>query len=396
MKISLRIFRLSKKMVLILAGVLVLGGAAGATAVYIGKDKLLGPPAEVVNGGECTDVKIMKIRKKNRYWLRKYVEMEASDGLTRLKTALRVASVLYEKEQPDLVQVVVLDKNGPKTRAGMSGHAIGADVIYVPHPEAIADLADVPVLQATYIDNKPNASGGFYGQKIEVPPDEARQITASIEEKTDCIDPTIIEGVKTGEGAKGEGEGAAAEGEKAAEGGGHGATPKAEGEGAAAEGEAPKGEGEAAKGEGEASAEGEKPAAEGEAAKEDKGWFGSIKAMIFGEETASAEAPKAEGEKAAEGGGHGASPQAEGETAAPEGEPAAEAAPEGEGEAAPAEGEAATEAAAPAEPFAPGGLPDAKPAHGKKKPLLPAAEGESAAEPAPAAEGEAKPAAHSG
>lgn len=395
MKISLRIFRLSKKMVLILAGVLVLGGAAGATAVYIGKDKLLGPPAEVVNGGECTDVKIMKIRKKNRYWLRKYVEMEASDGLTRLKTALRVASILYEKEQPDLVQVVVLDKNGPKTRAGMSGHAIGAEVIYVPHPEEIADLADVPVLQASYIDNKPNASGGFYGQKIEVQPDEARQITASIEEKTDCIDPTIIEGVKTGEGAKaeGEGEGAKAEGEKPAEGGGHGAAPAPEGEGAAAEGEAPKAEGEAPKAEGEAPAEGEKAATEGEAAKEDKGWFGSIKAMIFGDETASAEAPKTEGDKAAEGGGHGASPEAAGEAAAPEEKPAAEAAPEGD--AAAVEGEAATEsAAAPAEPFAPGGLPDSRSGHGKKKPLLPAAEGEG--EVAPAAEGEAKPAAHSG
>lgn len=384
MKISLRIFRLSKKMVLILAGVLVLGGAAGATAVYIGKDKLLGPPAEVVNGGECTDVKIMKIHKKNRYWLRKYVEMEASDGLTRLKTALRVAAILYEKEQPDLVQVVVLDKNGPKTRAGMSGHAIGADVIYVPHPEEIADLADVPVLQASYIDNKPNASGGFYGQKIEVPPEEARQITASIEEKTDCIDPTIIEGVKTGEGAKAEGEGAKAEGEKPAEGGGHGAAPKAEGEGAAAEGEAPKGEGEAAKAEGEKPAEGEKAAAEGEAPKEDKGWFGSIKAMIFGEDKPAAEAPKAEGEAAA---------KPEGEAAATEGA-TAEAKPAGEGEAAPAEGEAATEeAAAPVEPFAPGGLPDAKPAAGHKKKILPAAEGESAAEPAPAAEGEAKPAA---
>lgn len=383
MKISLRIFRLSKKMVLILAGVLVLGGAAGATAVYIGKDKLLGPPAEVVNGGECTDVKIMKIHKKNRYWLRKYVEMEASDGLTRLKTALRVASILYEKEQPDLVQVVVLDKNGPKTRAGMSGHAIGADVIYVPHPEEIADLADVPVLQASYIDNKPNASGGFYGQKIEVPPDEARQITASIEEKTDCIDPTIIEGVKTGEGAKAEGEGAKAEGEGKAK--AEGEAPK---EGAAAEGEAPKGEGEAAKAEGEKPAEGEKAAAEGAPKAESKGWFGSIKAMIFGEEKPAAEAPKAEGEAAAKPEGE-AKPAAEGEAAT------------SEGEAAPAEGEAASaEGAAPVEPFAPGGLPDAKPANGHKKKLLPEAEGEAAPAPegeaAPAAEGEAKPAAHSG
>jgi hypothetical protein len=39
-------FRLSRKLLIILAGVTVLTGASGAAAIFVGRDVLLGPPAE--------------------------------------------------------------------------------------------------------------------------------------------------------------------------------------------------------------------------------------------------------------------------------------------------------------------------------------------------------------
>ena len=70
-----------------------------------------------VNGVSCTDVNLVTIKKQDRVWIRKYIKTEPTDGLTRVKTALRVAQAIYAQERPDLVQVVVLDENGPTLRS---------------------------------------------------------------------------------------------------------------------------------------------------------------------------------------------------------------------------------------------------------------------------------------
>ncbi len=44
-----------------------------------------------------------------------------------------------QQKKPDLVQVVVLDQNGPTLRSDIRGRAIGADVIYMPHPDKMID-----------------------------------------------------------------------------------------------------------------------------------------------------------------------------------------------------------------------------------------------------------------
>lgn len=348
MKISLRIFRLSRKVVYIITGTLLLSGAAGATALFIGRDKLIGPSQETLNGLECTSVQVTTIHRKDRFWIRKYIKTEAADGLTRVKTALRVAGAVFEKERPDLVQVVVLDANGPEKRADIRGRAIGADVIFVAEPKRMAATAELPQFSATYTDAAPSISGEFFGAKKMVPEEDIHRLLASLSDKMDCLDPLPEPGT---EGAAAEGEGEAkpeggeaakseGEGGKPAE---HGAAP-AEGEEPAAEGEKPAGEGE------EATSEGEKPAAEGGEPAESKGWMDSIKSMVMG-------------------GGEEAKPEVEGEATAKaetSGEaPVAEAEPS-EGEAAPAETpveNAGTEGHASGEeattPFAPALLPKA-------------------------------------
>ena len=67
-------FRFSKKLVFILMGsIVVLGGGSGAAAVLIGADKILGPSYLEINGLECTALETVKIKRDQRYWIRKYV-----------------------------------------------------------------------------------------------------------------------------------------------------------------------------------------------------------------------------------------------------------------------------------------------------------------------------------
>ncbi len=224
MKALLRIFRPSRKLVLIIGGIALLAGVSGGAALYIGKDNLLGPAAETVNGAACTDVNLVTIKKQDRVWIRKYIKTEPTDGMTRVKTALRVAKAVYEAEKPDLVQVVVLDTNGPTLRSDIRGRAIGADVVYIPHPDPIVESLDGKTYTARYYDGAAASNGLFFGERVDLPEDEITALNASFKDYSDCIDPIAVAATEGGEG-----EGKAAKGkakeEKPAEGGGHGAAP---------------------------------------------------------------------------------------------------------------------------------------------------------------------------
>ncbi len=68
--------KIPKKVVIIASGVVVLTGASGATAFFIGKDRILGPSAQELGGVECTDViRVADMRKDRGPWLRKYVRV---------------------------------------------------------------------------------------------------------------------------------------------------------------------------------------------------------------------------------------------------------------------------------------------------------------------------------
>ena len=298
---------LSRKLMLVLGGVLVTLGGTGAAAVYIGADKLLGPSYAELNGLECTEVKTVEIQKKDRFWVRKFITTnEPGDGLTRVKTALRVAKALQESKKADLVQVVVLDANGPKDRSGMRGRAVGADVIYVPDPSHVPEEVSARVLTARYVDGSAAANGEFFGQRVDMLEDDIQALVAKLNDQTDCVKPEVL--VPEGEG----------HGEKAAD--GHGEAPAHGAEDAHGEkpaeghGEA-KDHGAAEGGNGEAEGHGETPAGEhGEetpvaehGAEESKGWMASLMGMVgLGGDETPAEGHAAAEDRHAPADGHGA------------------------------------------------------------------------------------------
>jgi hypothetical protein len=217
-KALLRIFRPSRKLVLIIGGVALLMGVSGGAALYIGKDNILGPSAETVNGAACTDVNLVTIKKQNRTWVRKYIKTEPTDGVTRVKTALRVAKAIYDAQKPDLVQVVVLDANGPTLRSDIRGRAIGADVVYIPHPDPVVESLEGKTYTARYYDGTAASNGLFFGERIDLPEDEISALNASFKDYSDCIDPIAVAATEGGEGGAKAAKGKSKE-EKPAEGG---------------------------------------------------------------------------------------------------------------------------------------------------------------------------------
>jgi hypothetical protein len=199
-KALLRIFRPSRKLVFVIGGIALLAGASGGAALYIGKDRLLGASSEEMNGVSCTDVNLVTIKKQERVWIRKYIRTEPTDGMTRVKTALRVAQALYSQNKADLVQVVVLDEKGPTLRSDIRGRAIGADVVYIPHPDKTIDGLSDKLFTARYYDGKASDSGLFFGERIDLPEDEIATLNASFKEHSDCIDPTAVASTEGGEG----------------------------------------------------------------------------------------------------------------------------------------------------------------------------------------------------
>ncbi|MEN3147716.1 hypothetical protein ABCW43_10400 [Neorhizobium sp. IRAMC:178] len=251
-------FRFSKKLVFILMGsIVVLGGGSGAAAVLIGTDKILGPSYLEINGLECTALETVKIKRDQRYWVRKYVVSdEAGDGLARIRTALRVAKAVQEKEKADLVQVAMIDKAGPRDRAQMRGRAIGAQVVYIPDPKKAPEGTDAQPYSAYYLDGTANSNGEYYGMRVDLPLEDVEALTARLTDHADCVGPVV----------------ATPEAE-------HGQKPKADGHGAPS---APAGHGEpVASGHG-APADGHGAPADKVAAKESGGFFSSVTGMIFG------------------------------------------------------------------------------------------------------------------
>lgn len=265
--------RFSRKLLVIFGGFVVLSGGTGAAAVYVGADQLLGPSYAELNGLKCTEVRTVTIHRKDRFWIRKFITTEPTDGPTRLKTALRVASAVYDAKKPDLVQVVVLDKNGPTDRADMRGRAIGADVVYIPDPARVPEEAGGVVFSARYVDKPANEDGQFYGERIVLPLGDVEAMFSHLNDKTDCYNPVELAPADA-HAAPASGHGETADGSN-----GHGGP---EGHDEPAHGEPAHGE--------------EVPVADGHGAEPvsgesagSGGWLASIKGMVFGDEKAVAD-----------------------------------------------------------------------------------------------------------
>ena len=329
--------RLSKKFVFIAGGVLLLCGGSGAAAVFVGADKLLGPSYAELNGLTCTTLQTDKITRDHRNWVRKYVVSDApGDGMARVRTALRVARAVQEKEKADLVQVAVLDKSGPTARAEMRGRLIGAQVVYIPDLSKVPQGAEAKTYSAFYVDGNPTSKGEYFGLRMDLPLEDVEALSAKLTDKADCVDPVVA-------APEGEHGAPAAHGDKKKpkpKGGGHGA-PAGHGE-ASGHGEAaghgdksehgePSAHGEASAGDGHGDAE--KPQGEGAevASKEAGGFLSSVTSMIFGSKDAEKPEAKAGEAHGAPAEGHAAPTEAHGAPAAAPTDDAAPAADHQEG-----------------------------------------------------------------
>lgn len=224
--------RFSRKLVMIGGGILLLAGATGSAAVFIGSDRLLGPSYASTNGLSCDAVQTVNIRKNGSLWVRKFIRTQGGDGTERLKTALRVAQAVYDKQKPDLVQVSVLDKNGPQLRSEMRGRAIAAQVVFIPDLAKIPEGAEARRYSAFYYDGAANGTGQFYGLRIDLPLEDTEALAASLSDSADCATPALDAGSE-GHDAK-PAKGATGHGETKDDGaGGHGGTPAETKEGGA-------------------------------------------------------------------------------------------------------------------------------------------------------------------
>ncbi|WP_416408879.1 hypothetical protein [Agrobacterium rosae] len=180
--------RFSRKFVLIGSVVLLLGGASGMAAVFVGKERLFGPSSVSLNGLECTLVQSVSIKKNGSVWVRKFIRTDGGDGPERIKTALRVAKAVYDKQKPDLVQVSVLDQKGPTMRSDMRGRAVAAQIVFIPDVKKLPDDAGAKTYSAYYYDGVPSADGVFYGLRVDLPLEDTEKLATGLNEFTDCID----------------------------------------------------------------------------------------------------------------------------------------------------------------------------------------------------------------
>lgn len=182
--------RLSRTFVMILGGLLLIGGS-GAAALYVGADKLLGPSWEEENGLVCTTLQDIKLKRDGHFWVRRFVFAEGGDGPQRLKTAVRVAKAVQKAEKADLVQITILDKNGPTQRAAMRGRAIGAQVIFIPDLSKAPDPSDA-TLSGFYVEGAAS-HGEYFGLKISPPLEDIEAMAAGLKDLADCVSPIVPE-----------------------------------------------------------------------------------------------------------------------------------------------------------------------------------------------------------
>lgn len=267
MKSVFKKIRLPRKVMFLITGILVLSGASGAYAVYSGKETFLGmagPQKPSTSGLACTTIETLKMRRNGQRWIRKYVSTESAGGVDRVRTALRITGLLAKEEQADLYQVVVLDSAGPSDRADRRGAAIGAQVLFAPDPSKLPGMSTP--FTARYTDAKANTVGLFYGTEVALSTDDIKTTLTAMDDKSDCFDPVAAAA-------------AAVPGAAGSKSGDHGEAPAAAHGEEAESGEAPAThaeEGAAPEHDAEATAE------QGAVKPEEKGFFGSMLAMVLG------------------------------------------------------------------------------------------------------------------
>jgi hypothetical protein len=170
---------------LTLGGLLVVCGAAGGAAVYIGPEKILGLLSREVDGVDCRIAATIRDRDADGLWVRQFIVTEPVDDRIRILTALRVAQTLHEAEKAHLVQVSVLDPSGPVTISDMRGRAIGAQVTSIPGP--VNEVEKQAGKMSGYaVQGDAGLDGEFHGLRVEFMPEDLVAMSGGFGDVTGC------------------------------------------------------------------------------------------------------------------------------------------------------------------------------------------------------------------
>ena len=183
--------RVSKKLVLIVGGLLALSGTSAAAYVLYKGGAMFShePEKPSLSGLDCSTLETLKIHRNGQRWVRKYITVAPSEGVDRIRTALRAAGLLVKAERADLYQVVVLDAAGPTDRANRRGPAIGAEVLFAPDPKIVPGMTTS--FRARYSDGKPNMVGLFHAPEVELTMAAIQTTITAMTDVTDCAVPVV-------------------------------------------------------------------------------------------------------------------------------------------------------------------------------------------------------------
>lgn len=167
-------------------GALVLSGASGAAAVYVGPESFIGPSDVQLHGVDCRTVASTKMRDAHGIWIRRYIVADTEDDLVRLRTASRVAESIRKDEAPHLVQVSVVDDANAAALSKMRGRAIGAQITIIPEP-----VADIEIETGRYsgfsLQGAAGADGNFYGVRFDTPQEDIGSMIDGFREIRGCL-----------------------------------------------------------------------------------------------------------------------------------------------------------------------------------------------------------------
>ena len=163
---------------------LVLCGASGAAAVYVGKEQILGPSFKAVHGADCLTVAVTRAKDAHGLLVRQFISANADDDLMRLRTALRVAEATKKEQAPHLVQVSVIDERGPETLSKMRGRAVGAKVTLIRDPATDAEKSGA--FSGFSVMGSAGPDGKYYGIRYDAALEDIKAMSAQFEEVTGC------------------------------------------------------------------------------------------------------------------------------------------------------------------------------------------------------------------
>ncbi|MCY0148431.1 hypothetical protein OEG84_12090 [Hoeflea sp. G2-23] len=177
-------FRISRKLVLLSGGFLLVLGASGTAALMFAPARLI-PGYSQNEGGYCKTIYQSSFRRGDERRLIAVIATSDLDPAARVRTGVRVARHLASTLKPDLVIVQVADTHGPTTRAELRGAAIGAEIVHAPNPSK--SLAVSKPWEARYANSLPTRGGFYFGPRIDMRLTDLEVINHELEQLEETI-----------------------------------------------------------------------------------------------------------------------------------------------------------------------------------------------------------------